>query len=298
MRRVVLALVLAVVIPACAKSGNETDSSSELRGASVARLEQTVRAYAEAFLGGRGDAAFELLSVRCRNATPREEFVAIVAVAGAKYENDPIRDLKVEVKGTKGRATYTFDDEELNQTNEPWILVQQGSGDDADDVWRNDDCPGSGATDTTAVTTNTSGSRTSPVPKGQTAAIGDGWSVRVISISQDPYAALKAENSFNDPPAAGMQYVMVRVAATRTGNEPDNASLINWRSLGPSNVTYEQHSDDCGVVPDSIPSKDVYKDGTIEGNVCWQVRAEDAAGLLMLARPGFASTEGTFFRLT
>ncbi|MFD4642471.1 nuclear transport factor 2 family protein [Lentzea sp. NPDC058436] len=96
-------------------------------------LEQQVRAYSTAFLAGDGDAAYDLLSQRCKERNTRPNFVTLVQQAGTTYGPQEMRSLKVDqAAGDLARVTYTYDRAELDQRGEPWV---RESG-----VWRIDDC--------------------------------------------------------------------------------------------------------------------------------------------------------------
>ena len=92
-----------------------------------------MRAYSEAFLAGRGDMAYDLLSQRCRERMTRVQFVQLVLVAGQQYGPQAIKSLKVDqVAGDLGRVTYTYEKSELDQRGEPWVHE--------DNAWHVDDC--------------------------------------------------------------------------------------------------------------------------------------------------------------
>ena len=95
-------------------------------------LRKAVLAYSHAYLSGRVDAAYALMSERCRERSPREEFAGDVAMAEKMYDPEPVRSLVAEVKADRARVTYTYAEFDLNQTGEPWTL--EGG------EWRNDDC--------------------------------------------------------------------------------------------------------------------------------------------------------------
>lgn len=95
-------------------------------------LEPAVRLYTGAYLGGDAEVAYNLLSVRCKNETARNEFVNIVAQAHDAYGNKRITSYQDDVNGNVATATYELSDPTLNQTQERWVL--EGGG------WHNDDC--------------------------------------------------------------------------------------------------------------------------------------------------------------
>ncbi|RKT69332.1 hypothetical protein DFJ66_2544 [Saccharothrix variisporea] len=92
-----------------------------------------MRAYSAAYLGGRGDEAYDLLSTRCRERHTRVDFVRLVELAGAQYGPLEVETLTVDqAAGDLARVTYTFAKPELDQRGEPWV---RESG-----AWRVDDC--------------------------------------------------------------------------------------------------------------------------------------------------------------
>jgi hypothetical protein len=143
------------------------------------------------------------------------------------------------------------------------------------------------------------GDRGNPYPLRATAVIpdSDGWKVRVNKSMPNATAAVRAENQFNDPPAAGRQFFIVNVTVTYTGkgSEAPFAGLTFY-ALGRSNVAYDQSSDGCGVVPNELDSfKKVFKGGKLTGNVCFSVRKSDARSLLLMVEPGFSFEETQIF---
>lgn len=137
------------------------------------------------------------------------------------------------------------------------------------------------------------GTRTNPIPLGAVAALGDGWRLTVVSTT--PYAndVVAAHNQFNDPPAAGRQFYIVRVRAAYVGNRSDSfGASYRLRAVGTSAVSYSTFEDSCGVIPDEVTSATVFPGGTIEGNVCWSVRSSDVESLVM-----YDDTSKKFFRL-
>jgi Domain of unknown function (DUF4352) len=153
------------------------------------------------------------------------------------------------------------------------------------------------ATATTAAGSSGNG-RANPAKIGSLVDTGD-WKVVVNKVTPDAAAAILAENSFNDPPEAGRQYFMVHVSATYDGDEDsDSAFSLSFKAVGESNVAYSDFEDDCGLVPDDLPvGKDVFKGGTVSGNICWSVKTTDAGSLLMYVEDSFSSKTKTWFAL-
>ena len=141
-------------------------------------------------------------------------------------------------------------------------------------------------------------SRSNPVPLGQQAGLYDSWAMSVVSYSPDATAAVLAENMFNDPPAAGKQFAIVRVRATYTGASSDSfGGSFRLRAVGSSNVSHSTFANYCGVIPDEISSATLFPGGTIEGNVCFEVTAADASSLMLYDDGSFRSIDRRWFSL-
>lgn len=140
--RLVPVAVLLLFLTACSSSTDdpppeqaETASVPSAPAAAVDpadELEDAVAAYSSAFLAGDGNAAYALLSERCRDRTPESELVAASEQAAAVFGPDEIETVEVSVNGAQAKVTYTYATAELNQTGEPWSLE--------DGAWLNDDC--------------------------------------------------------------------------------------------------------------------------------------------------------------
>jgi hypothetical protein len=155
-------------------------------------------------------------------------------------------------------------------------------------------------TTTTAATVPTGGtvgSRGNPVPVGTAVTVGDGWTMKVLMYVDNANKQVAAENQFNDPPKAGMQFVLVAVELTYTneGSEPkSNAMLVSMNAVGPGNSSYSR-SDTFAVAPNELDLvKDVFKGGTLTGNVLFEVKSSDAANLVVYASGGFGNDEVYF----
>ncbi len=90
---------------------------------------------------------------------------------------------------------------------------------------------------------------------------------------------------------------MANVTMRYEGKGSGSAIWVTTNAVGAGNVGYN-YSDDCGTLPNPIPSKDVFNGGVIGGNVCWMIKTSDAASLLMYARDVFADdTSEVWFSL-
>lgn len=127
------------------------------------------------------------------------------------------------------------------------------------------------------------GTRGNPVPLGRPVDI-EGWRFVVHEFVPDAWPEIQAYNMFNDPPKHGFRYAIARLSATRISREPggvDSSILyLSFNAVGRSNVAYQST---CGeaVTPNRLAAEDVFHQGTITGNVCWELPAADAEGLLV-----------------
>ncbi len=136
-----------------------------------------------------------------------------------------------------------------------------------------------------------------PIPIGTATALGNGWTLTVLEIATDAEIAVLAASNFNAPPSPGAQFVMVHVAAAYHGAAPcvcdafTAPSPFTLRALGASGQVYTtfRQETSCGLeIPGGLPpvlSDAGPPDSSISGNVCWQVRTADAAGLLLFYKP-------------
>lgn len=138
--------------------------------------------------------------------------------------------------------------------------------------------------------------RTNPVPLGQNARLYDSWKMEVVSFTPDATASVLAENMFNDAPADGSQFAIVRVRATFTGTGSDSFDAsFRLRAVGSNNVELSTFENSCGVIPDEISSATVFSGGTIEGNICFQVRTSEVWSLVLYDDGSFRDSDRRWF---
>jgi len=145
------------------------------------------------------------------------------------------------------------------------------------------------------------GSRENPAPIGRySLTTSDDWKISVLSVIPDATSLVLEENMFNEPPKAGYQFFLARVRACYTGEGSDTFSgSYRLRAVGASNVAYSTFENSCGVIPDELPSSEVFTGGCIEGYVGWEIRSSDANSLMMYDTPlfGSGSSQHTFLSL-
>jgi len=92
-----------------------------------------VQAYSDAYLSGKGKAAYALLSNRCKKMDTLEGFASLVDQAKTLYGNPlPMTSFKAHIADGMARVTYTYTITAINQTDQPWTLEATG--------WHNDNC--------------------------------------------------------------------------------------------------------------------------------------------------------------
>lgn len=137
----------------------------------------------------------------------------------------------------------------------------------------------------------TPGSRENPLPIGAM-VVNEDWDI-VLGTPREAGNEVSAENQFNDLPKPGMEYWIVPVTATYTGDDTGTAWVdLTIKFVGSDNKAY---SDRCGVIPDDLSDVDqVYPGGIAEGNSCLAVPA-GADGLWSVSagftgKPSFFTT--------
>jgi hypothetical protein len=96
-------------------------------------LEEAIRDYSEAYLGGDAERAWGLLSERCKQRITLDDMRSLVDQAEELYGDAELTEIRVvDLSGDLARATYRFSEPELDQLKEPW--VREGG------QWHVDDC--------------------------------------------------------------------------------------------------------------------------------------------------------------
>lgn len=227
---------------------------------------------------------------KARRTWSSGQVVAVAAVAA----------LVALVAGVGIGSTMGGDDEEPaaspSATSAPFT-VPEGSGetDDSGDVVVDETSP---ETTEAPASDSGAGTRDDPIPLGEAADTGDGWTVTVVDVNFDAAAAIAAENQFNEPPAAGRQFVMPTLEVTYDGTEAQaNTFELGITAVGDGNVEYGGSFDDsCGVTPNGLTdANDLFQGGSVTGTVCWSVETADIDSLVMIVEPSFSFEENPVF---
>ncbi len=126
-----------------------------------------------------------------------------------------------------------------------------------------------------------------PLPKGFTIWGSDGTDVVVVDINDNAWPVIQKGNQFNDPPAPGNRFYMVRVQVSNVdGDGLLTVSDADFELVGDNRVVYAPYRRSCGVIPDDLWGQ-IYLGGTIQGNICFQVGATEG-GFVLIHNPGFS----------
>lgn len=131
-----------------------------------------------------------------------------------------------------------------------------------------------------------SGTRENPSPIGSVVESKD-WRVVINSVSLAASDAVLAANEFNDPPAAGSEYILVNYSVTYLGDDangqtPSFVSVEYVTQDGKTINSFDNHA----VAPKALDSNALYKGGTATGNVALQVPTATADKGVLAVRPG------------
>ncbi|QGG94379.1 hypothetical protein [Actinomarinicola tropica] len=157
-----------------------------------------------------------------------------------------------------------------------------------------DDTAPSSTTEKPAPSTSTTaasaerGSRGTPLAIGETAPVGD-YEVTVVGFTSDATAQVLEANQFNDPPADGEVYALVRVRATYGGDGEGFAGMdLSVGYIGNDGRIYVDH--DCmAVEPDQLMDQpSVVAGGTVEGNLCLRMPASVLGSGAIFVEPLFS----------
>ncbi|MGW7296095.1 hypothetical protein ACWGIB_27380 [Streptomyces xiamenensis] len=96
-------------------------------------LEEAVRAYTEALFAPDADAAYELLSARCKDEISADEYVGLADSAHNGYGARTIETISIDqLSGDLARVSYTIGIPDLDREAQPWS--REGG------TWRWDAC--------------------------------------------------------------------------------------------------------------------------------------------------------------
>lgn len=99
-------------------------------------------------------------------------------------------------------------------------------------------------------------SRAEPAPNGEPVTSED-WTLSIVEVirGDEAWQLIQVANEFNDPPADGMEYILVKVEARYIGDSSEAVPIDNYsfESTGSANVLYDPPY----VIP-PVPTLDAY----------------------------------------
>jgi hypothetical protein len=85
-------------------------------------LKAAVTAYSDAFLTGNANVSYALLSTRCRAATPKANWDALLVQAKQAFGKAlPITTFEARVSGDRAQVSYTYALAKIDQHDQPWV---------------------------------------------------------------------------------------------------------------------------------------------------------------------------------
>jgi hypothetical protein len=144
------------------------------------------------------------------------------------------------------------------------------------------------------------GTRDNPVPLGQPADVGEGWTAVVNSVNLKANEAVAAANPINRPPVEGSVYVVANVTVTYNGDAASDKTGVRFQALGAaSNTVMDSGGSSYAVAPDPscIGVTEVFKGGSLTGNVVFEVPTADIDSVVMIghALMSFNDDDRAFF---
>ena len=125
------------------------------------------------------------------------------------------------------------------------------------------------------------GSLPQPYPPGAPGTLVDGWQLVITGVTPDAFTGIKAAVPSAIQPASDQRDYMVRAQATYQGPGTGVLSGVRLALLSTkTQFVYDQISNTCGVIPDSLPPNVTTTGNAVRGNVCFMVRAADVGSLI------------------
>jgi len=125
-------------------------------------------------------------------------------------------------------------------------------------------------------------SRSNPFPYGEVGSAPN-WDIQILDTTrgEEAWNLIKAENSFNDPPHEGMEYILVMIKATSTHEENEEHSISSWdfKLTGSNLVAYDSAS---VLAPSPELDAEVFPGGEAEGWIVFEIRQEEDQLIIIL----------------
>jgi len=129
--------------------------------------------------------------------------------------------------------------------------------------------------------------RTDPAAFGET-IITEDWKATLLEVirGEEAWTMVQEANQFNDPPAEGMEYIVVRVHAQYIGTKdsPEQIDGYYFNTTGSASVLYDLPS---VVDPEPVFDATLFPGGEIEGWVVLQA-AQEETEIIAIFEPLFS----------
>lgn len=112
MRRIVLAVVVALSLVACGDGDDDGGDVDTLRGA--------VERYTEAFGAGDSDTAYSMLSERCQDQIDQDEYADQVDAVSNLFGPLEVTSFEAGVDGDQASTSYSVSEASLSQSDQRW----------------------------------------------------------------------------------------------------------------------------------------------------------------------------------
>ena len=134
----------------------------------------------------------------------------------------------------------------------------------------------------TPISTEVGMSRANPFPPGETHSTPN-WDIQVLESlrGDEAWQMLQEENSFNDPPAEGMEFILIKLKAISAYEDSDEHDISSWdfKMTGSNLMQYEPASI---FGPDPVLDATLYTAGETEGWISFEVRMDEGNIILIL----------------
>jgi len=126
-----------------------------------------------------------------------------------------------------------------------------------------------------------------PAPLGEAVLSDEGLEITVLHVQRDAWQQIYAMNEFNEKPAEGMEYILVKVQARHVGGREQTVTVspFAFRVTGDKGVIYERPF----LVIDEELDVELFQGGAFVGLLGLEL-AQGEQGLILVYDPGLGST--------
>ena len=135
--------------------------------------------------------------------------------------------------------------------------------------------------------------RNNPVAADSPIMTDTGLVVSLVSIVQDAWPLLEAENQFNDPPEEGRRFLLITLSVKNVSGGAEEVAVreTDFKIVGSEGLLLTTFRHGCGVIPDEL-GVSLFEGGETTGNVCFEV-GQDERDFVLIYEPLFSSDESS-----